>query len=99
MTDKKIKKTYKFAYKTSFLISFLFTVVLVVLLSLTKDITWWIITIGFVSSYIISFIVIQQRVEHFIYRRVKSIYDRVSLLDCPKQKAGNRNLKRQGKLS
>jgi two-component system phosphate regulon sensor histidine kinase PhoR len=82
MTDKKIKKTYKFAYKTSFLISFLFTVVLVVLLSLTKDITWWIITIGFVSSYIISFIVIQQRVEHFIYRRVKSIYDRVSLLDA-----------------
>ncbi|MDR9449423.1 MAG: ATP-binding protein [Psychroflexus sp.] len=82
MTDKKIKKTYKFAYKTSFLISFLFTIVLVVLLSLTKDITWWIITIGFVSSYIISFIVIQQRVEHFIYRRVKSIYDRVSLLDA-----------------
>lgn len=82
MTDKKIKKTYKFAYKTSFLISFLFTVVLVVLLSLTKDISWWIIMIGFVSSYIISFFVIQQRVEHFIYRRVKSIYDRVSLLDA-----------------
>jgi len=82
MTDKKIKKTYKFAYKTSLLISILFTVVLTGLLFLAEDITWWIILTGFTSSYLICFFVIQQRVEHFIYRRVKSIYDRVSLLDA-----------------
>lgn len=82
MTNKKIKKTYKFAYKTSLLISLFFTIVLVVMLYLAQDITWWVIAIGFVSSYLISFFIIQQRVEHFIYRRVKSIYDRVSLLDA-----------------
>ena len=82
MTNKKIKKTYKFAYKTSFLISLFFTVVLVIMLYLSHDITWWFIAIGFVSSYLISFFIIQQRVEHFIYRRVKSIYDKVSLLDA-----------------
>jgi len=82
MTNKKIKKTYKFAYKTSLLISIFFTAVLTGLLLLAKDITWWVIVVGFISSYLISFLVIQRRVEHFIYRRVKSIYDRVSLLDA-----------------
>ena len=82
MTNKKIKKTYKFAYKTSLLISILFTALLTGLLFLAKDVTWWIILIGFVISYLICFFVIQHRVEHFIYRRVKYIYDRVSLLDA-----------------
>lgn len=34
-----------------------------------------------VSLYVFSFFVLQYRVEHFIYRRVKKIYDDVSLLD------------------
>jgi len=35
----------------------------------------------FVSIYVFAFFVLQYRVEHFIYRRVKKIYDDVSLLD------------------
>lgn len=34
-----------------------------------------------ISVYVFAFFVLQYRVEHFIYRRVKKIYDDVSLLD------------------
>ncbi len=45
------------------------------------ELRWdFIIIFGF-SLYIFSFFVLQYRVEHFIYRRVKKIYDDVSLLE------------------
>jgi two-component system phosphate regulon sensor histidine kinase PhoR len=41
-----------------------------------------------VSSYIFSFLVIQYRVERFIYRRVKKIYDDLTLLESAKLSKG-----------
>jgi len=35
-----------------------------------------------VASYLVSFIIIQYRVENFIYKRVNKIYDNVTLLDA-----------------
>lgn len=75
------KKTYKFAVKSSFYLT-LFVVCLLLLTHafVFKIPVWYIITLSF-SVLLFSFFVIQYRVEKFIYRRVKKIYDEVSLLE------------------
>ena len=75
------KKSYKFAIKSSFyiaLFSFGFSVILNFFFTKLP-----IIYLGvFASSlFVFSFFVIQYRVEKFIYKRVKKIYDDVSLLE------------------
>jgi two-component system phosphate regulon sensor histidine kinase PhoR len=79
------KKTYNFAVKSALYIS-LFSAVLVTLQ------VYFVFKLPFISLflfgfvfmlfvYIFSFLVLQYRVERFIYRRVKKIYDDVSLLE------------------
>jgi len=78
----KFKKTYRFAIKSSLYITGFSVTTLSVLLFLLDQISFMVI-IGFgVSVALFSFFVIQYRVEHFIYRRVKKIYDDVSILDA-----------------
>lgn len=75
------KKSYKFAFKSSFYISFFATVCIFgyhyffTLSNLVYPIIFLFVLFGF------SFFVIQYRVEKFIYKRVKKIYDDVSLLE------------------
>jgi two-component system phosphate regulon sensor histidine kinase PhoR len=78
----KLTRTYKFAFKTSFFISILllFLTGLFSYFFFEKIALWLSITIA-ISFFIISFFVIQYRVERFIYSRVKNIYNEVSLLD------------------
>ena len=74
-------KTYKFAFFTSILIT--------IILSLINGIYFLAIDSFYIRFYIIeviivfliSFFIIQYRVENFIYKRMKKIYDDVSLLD------------------
>ena len=79
------KKTYKFAVKSALYIS-LFSTGFVVLLAAAlfrftaKNLLWFGVIFIFAIG-IFSFIVLQYRVERFIYRRVKRIYDDVSLLE------------------
>ncbi|PKH66509.1 two-component sensor histidine kinase [Flavobacterium sp. ALD4] len=78
------KKTYKFAVKSALYIS-LFSTGFVMLLAsnMFKLHFRSLYLFGFVFMlivYLFSFIVLQYRVERFIYRRVKKIYDDVSLL-------------------
>lgn len=75
------KKTYRFAVKSASYIT-LFSTGLVAVL------TWFFFEFSLnfclyfaVSMGAFSFFVLQYRVEHFIYRRVKKIYDDVSLLE------------------
>ncbi len=79
------KKTYKFAIKSGLFIS-LFAAGFVMILAglFFKPQPQKIIIFGIVSFlviYIFAFLVLQYRVERFIYRRVKKIYDDVSLLE------------------
>jgi two-component system, OmpR family, phosphate regulon sensor histidine kinase PhoR len=75
------KKTYKFAVKSALYIA-LFSSGFVTILSYFYFTLNWSFTIVFgVSLFIFSFFVLQYRVEHFIYRRVKKIYDDISFLD------------------
>lgn len=79
------KKTYKFAVKSALYIS-LFSTAFVVLLvamifSYTSESLLLFGGIFILIIYVFSFLVLQYRVERFIYRRVKKIYDDVSLLE------------------
>ena len=79
------KKTYKFAVISALYISLFVTIVSMILAKALftfaqKDMLLFGIIILFIS-YTFSFLVIQYRVERFIYRRVKKIYDDVSLLE------------------
>jgi len=75
------KKTYKFAVKSAFYITFFSMVFLTLLLYYFNQVSYVLITVFTISIYLFSFFVVQYRVERFIYRRVKKIYDDVSLLD------------------
>ncbi len=79
------KKTYKFAVKSALYISLFSTGFVVFLASLIFKNTFQSLLLfgGFfcLIIYLFSFVVLQYRVERFIYRRVKKIYDDVSLLE------------------
>ncbi|MFC5193911.1 sensor histidine kinase [Bizionia hallyeonensis] len=77
---QKLKKTYKFAIKTSLFITILLTLLLSVFLFALQAFTWLIIPFVLLFGAV-SFVIIQYRVERFIYRRVKKIYDDLTLLE------------------
>jgi two-component system phosphate regulon sensor histidine kinase PhoR len=78
----KLRKTYKFAfYSSSIVIGF--SILLFLALYVFYDLKLPLfLVIGFnILLFIMSFIVIQYRVEQFIYKRVQKIYKDVSILD------------------
>ncbi|MFH4963488.1 ATP-binding protein [Gaetbulibacter sp. M235] len=77
----KFKKTYKFAIKTSLYITVFITLLMGVFLYSFYTINWLLLLAFALISYVFSFIVIQFRVERFIYKRVKKIYDDLTLLE------------------
>ncbi len=78
----KFKKTYAFAFWCSSLISLFLIGTLFIANFLFDDSISLIFSLVIISSvFIFSFIIIQIRVEYFIYGRIKKIYDEVSLLD------------------
>lgn len=77
----KLKKTYSFALISALYIALLVIVVNVLSYFLYKEFGSWVLLIAIVSLLIVSFFIIQYRVEYFIYRRVRKIYEDVSLLE------------------
>lgn len=75
------KKTYTFAVISTFYITLFSTGLVAVLSFLFSTFSWQFCAVFAVAIALFSFFVLQYRVEHFIYRRVKKIYDDVSLLD------------------
>ncbi|MBP2831434.1 sensor histidine kinase [Aquimarina sp. U1-2] len=78
---ENFKKSYRFAYLSSLYITLLLTLILSVFLYIVS-----LLHVGFIIgfalvSYATSFIIIQYRVEKFIYRRVRKIYDDIEMLD------------------
>lgn len=76
-----VRKTYKFAFRTSSYITLILTLLLgVFLYQSSEDYIW--LTIPFlILTFTLSFLIIQYRAEKFIYRRVKKIYDELTLLE------------------
>jgi two-component system, OmpR family, phosphate regulon sensor histidine kinase PhoR len=77
----KFKKTYRFALKSGLYIMIFLLGFLGLVSYFTFEIPTLYIVVFSISVFLFSFFVIQYRVERFIYRRVKKIYDDVSLLE------------------
>jgi two-component system phosphate regulon sensor histidine kinase PhoR len=78
---RKLKKSYKFAIRSSFLITFIASLFAMALLWVEMYPPLVILPIFTLLVFVFSFILLQYRVERFIYKRVKRIYDDVSLLE------------------
>jgi two-component system phosphate regulon sensor histidine kinase PhoR len=77
----KFKKTYTFAIISTLYITVFSSGFLAVLLWFFDEFSLSISLVFAISIAVFTFFVIQYRVERFIYRRVKKIYDDVSLLE------------------
>ncbi|MDB4098364.1 ATP-binding protein [Polaribacter sp.] len=78
----KIKKTYSYALWSAIYITLIAGVFATIwYFFILNKISFSAILISIVVLFIISFFIIQYRAEHFIYRRLKKIYEDVSILD------------------
>ena len=75
------KKTYRFAVKSALYITLLSTGLVGFLTYLFFTFSYQLCLIFAFSIAIFSFVIIQYRVERFIYKKVKKIYDDVALLE------------------
>jgi len=80
--SKNFKRSYKFAIKTSLYITIFLMLLMSVFLYIMH--TFEVVPVLFFAAacYLFSFFIIQYRVENFIYKRVKKIYDNVTLLEA-----------------
>jgi two-component system, OmpR family, phosphate regulon sensor histidine kinase PhoR len=78
---KTFKRSYKFAFKSSLFITIILTLLMSVFLYAFQSIDILQIIVFAVVCFSVSFFIIQYRVEHFIYKRVKKIYDDLTLLE------------------
>ena len=77
----KLRKSYRFALRSSSIVSLTLTLVLLAIQYLTHGLEWVVLFSFLGISFLVTFVIIQLRVEKFIYRRIKKIYDEVSLLE------------------
>ncbi|HZW62861.1 MAG TPA: ATP-binding protein [Flavobacteriaceae bacterium] len=77
---QKLKKSYKFALKTALYITLFLTLFMGVFFYVLEVNLFYLFGVA-ICSFSIPFFIIQHRVEHFIYRRIKKIYDDLTLLE------------------
>ena len=77
----KFKKSYKFALKSSVYVTLFFLATIFLYHYFVQSLNLLVVLAFSVVFYAATFFLIQFRVEHFIYKRVKKIYDDVSLLE------------------
>ncbi len=78
----KFKKTYVFAFWSSLQLSFFVLVLLFISIVFAKlSIPFWGLLTFTLTFFILTFFIIQYRAEKFIFKRIKKIYEEVSLLD------------------
>lgn len=76
-----LKKTYKFSVISTLYMTLFSTAMVVMLTSLFSEFSFRLCIYFATATAIFTFFILQYRVERFIYRRVKKIYDDVSLLE------------------
>lgn len=77
----KFKKSYRFAVRTAGFITLYSTLLMSVFLYYYHSLEWYYPLMFALSIFVFSFIIIQYNVERFIYKRVKKIYDDLTLLE------------------
>src|SRR5690606_23047368 len=76
-----LKKSYSFALVTALYVAFFLTIIVGLFQYFFREIHFPFLLIFLIICFSFCFFIIQYRVDHFIYRKVKSVYDKVSLLD------------------
>tara|TARA_R110002126_G_scaffold264475_2_gene407553 strand:- start:35710 stop:36750 length:1041 start_codon:yes stop_codon:yes gene_type:complete len=78
----KLKKTYSYAFWSAIYLTLLSVAISVIsYFVISKHLGFSTIVISTLILFLISFFIIQYRAEHFIYRRLKKLYQEVSILD------------------
>ncbi|WP_411028983.1 sensor histidine kinase [Spongiimicrobium sp. 3-5] len=77
----RLKKSYKFAFRSALFIALILVAFSVLILWYANVPDWLLLLFFGLISFIVPFLIIQLRIEKFIYRRIKKIYDDVSLLE------------------
>lgn len=77
----KFKKSYRFAVRTALYITLYTTLLMSVFLYYFHNLEWYYPLVFSVCIFLFSLIIIQYNVERFIYKRVKKIYDDLTLLE------------------
>ncbi|MFP4844880.1 sensor histidine kinase [Winogradskyella sp. PE311] len=80
MQKTNLKKTYKFALRTSLYVTVFITLLVSVFLYYFHTFNWQVVIFPLIC-FPLCFAIVQYRVERFIYRRVKKIYDDLTLLE------------------
>ena len=80
--SQSLRKTYRFAFKTAIYIAITLTAILGLFFYVTETLNGWYLAVFFTLCFIVCFLFLQIRLEKLIYKRIKSIYDEVSLLDA-----------------
>jgi two-component system phosphate regulon sensor histidine kinase PhoR len=79
----EVRKSYRFAFRSSLFITILVSLGVLVFLTYENMLgeywPWYLVFI--LLTFLASFLILQIRVEKFIYKRIKQIYDDVSLLE------------------
>lgn len=78
---RKFKRSYRFAVRTSLYITLFLSILMSILYFVEIHFDFTGLLTFAILCYFFTFFIIQYRVERFIYRRIKKIYDNVSLLD------------------
>ena len=83
MRNTKFKKSYKFALRTSLIISLTLLIIAIIALEFAGQLIEAIpyLVVSVVIIFFLCFSIIQIRIENFIYKRIKKLYDDVSLLE------------------
>jgi len=76
------RKPYIFAAVTSIYISLFFALFMGVFFFLSGNVNLWYLLGFLILSYVTTFLILQNRVEKFIYGRIKRIYNDLSLLEA-----------------
>lgn len=77
----KLKKSYRFALRSSLYITFFSIFLLGIVSFLFEKVSLWIIISYALVLFVVCFFILQYRVERFMYKRIKRIYQDVSLLE------------------
>ncbi|MGB5554121.1 MAG: histidine kinase dimerization/phospho-acceptor domain-containing protein, partial [Flavobacteriaceae bacterium] len=79
----RVKKSYKFALRSALYITLVLSLLIFIFLVFSGLIAnFWVYLLLFpVIIFMVAFLIIQIRVEKFIYARIKKIYDDVALLE------------------
>lgn len=75
------KKSYRFAYRSSLYIAAIASIVLALILWIFGVLNWLVLALAAVTIFLTSFVTLQIRIDKFIYKRIKKIYDDVELLE------------------